>query len=134
MMFSWHISTKSKLNVRNIWRICVVWHLKNKSYRCPKEIFPSLRNSTHVWNAFSNTNVKMKSRQNLCYSLFNLFRLVINLMTINVTSCLLLFPAIIYDMQMSTLYSNSKTISFLDSTNNSYRNDEPLLKVLELKL
>ena len=55
-------------------------------------------------------------------------------MTINVTSCLLLFPAIIYDMQMSSLYSNSKTVSFFDPMNKGYRddNEERLSKKLEI--
>ena len=56
-------------------------------------------------------------------SFFTFFRLVINLMTINVASCLLLFPAIIYDMQMLSGYSNSKTISFISPMNNSKKDD-----------
>ena len=44
-------------------------------------------------------------------------------MTINATSCLLLFPAIIYDMQMSTLYSDSDNISFFGIVNKTTGDD-----------
>ena len=45
-------------------------------------------------------------------------------MTINATSCLLLFPAIIYDMQMSTLYSNSETLPFYNVIQKSRHNGD----------
>ena len=57
-----------------------------------------------------------------------IYRLVINLMTINATSCLLLFPAIIYDMQMSALYSNSETLTMLKVNRESHYHDEPFLE------
>ena len=79
--------------------------------------------STHVLNAFLNNKKKKIDEKQFWYSFFTFFRLVINLMTINVASCLLLFPAIIYDMQMLSGYSNSKTISFLNPMNNSYKDD-----------
>ena len=45
-------------------------------------------------------------------------------MTINATSCLLLFPAIIYDMQMSALYSNSETLTFYNVIQKSSSNGD----------
>ena len=51
-------------------------------------------------------------------------------MTINATSCVLLFPAIVYDMQMSVLYSNSSSLSFFDliaNTDNGVKNPEDFL-------
>ena len=62
--------------------------------------------------------------------LYTFYRLVINLMTINATSCVLLFPAIVYDMQMSVLYSNSASLSFFDlipNTGNGLTNPEDFL-------
>ena len=90
-------------------------------FRCCSFLF---KNILLTFWMHSLTIIKRKlMRNNLWYFFFTFFRLVINLMTINVASCLLLFPAIIYDMQMSSGYSNSKTISFLNPMNNSKNND-----------
>ncbi len=51
-------------------------------------------------------------------------------MTINATSCVFLFPAIVYDMQMSVLYSDSVSLSFfglIPNTGNGIKNPEDFL-------
>ena len=58
---------------------------------------------------FFQLKINKEIKDNLLFYSF-IYRLVINLMTINATSCLLLFPVIIYDMQMSALYSNSESL------------------------
>ena len=53
-------------------------------------------------------------------------------MTINVTSCLLLFPAIVYDMQMSLLYLEAESTPLFDQVN--YTEDATLSKNTGLEM
>ena len=53
-------------------------------------------------------------------------------MTINVTSCLLLFPAIVYDMQRSLLYLEEESMPPFDPFN--YTEDATLLKTAGLEM